>query len=79
MNDWELIRFTTLDELITMTKLHGSALTLNGYTTPERYPFVVTISVASPGNEEVLQFAQEYVDKLNAVAPAKAAINPRVQ
>lgn len=54
---WERLRFQTIDQLVTETKLSGSASMTFGRTTPEGYPFVVICAVASPGNEVALQYA----------------------
>ena len=72
---WEQIRHMTVDQLVTQTKLGGSCLSLNGFTTPERHPLVVIVAVGKPGNEAVVQYAQEFHEKLNArSAWAKVAV-----
>jgi len=71
---WEAIRFMTLDELVTRTKLAGSSAMLWGKTTPEGYPFVVVVAIGAPGNEQVIEFAREYNEKMvRAGAPAAHA------
>lgn len=61
---WEELRWKTVDELITMTKLSGSALMLDGYTTPEGWRFWLTIGVASPGNERIRDLMRQLRDAL---------------
>lgn len=61
---WEQLRYTTLDAMITTTKMEGSAAILHGYTTPERWPYVVVVAIGSPGNERALELAQEFHGKL---------------
>lgn len=45
----------TVEQLITETKLRGSALSLRGTTTPEGWPYHVLVAVESPGNEALGQ------------------------
>jgi hypothetical protein len=74
---WEQVRFLTADQLVTWTKLNGSAFALNGNTTPEGWPFVVVIAVAKPGNERAVELAQEFHRKLTeAGAPVRRTENP---
>ena len=56
---WERLRFATIDQMITTTKLRGSCLTLKGHTTPEGWPFVVVVAVARPGNERAVELAEQ--------------------
>jgi hypothetical protein len=71
---WEEIRFMTMDGLVTFTKLHGSAFSMRGWTTPEGWPFTVMIAVGSPGNEAL---PQALLDTVAALASLKAAVvNP---
>jgi hypothetical protein len=72
---WERIRHLTVDEIVTKTKLHGSAMSLNGYTTPEGWPFVIVVAVAKPGNERVVAYAREFHEKMSAAgAPVAQAV-----
>jgi hypothetical protein len=57
-----------LDSLVTFTKLNGSCLELHGFTTPEGYPFVMVVAVASPGNERAIQLAQDFAAKMRWLA-----------
>lgn len=66
---WEQIRHLTLDQLVTQTKLMGaSAAQLNGVTTPEKWPFVLVITIGGPGNELALDAAQAFHDMLRGRA-----------
>lgn len=69
---WEAIRHATMDQLVTQAKLAGSALQLNGFTTPEGWPFVVVIAVAAAGNEKAVELAQEFGSKLRAAGAGYA-------
>lgn len=51
---WEALRHRTLDQFVTAVKLSGSVGSVNGFTTPEGWPFVVVVAVAAPGNEAVI-------------------------
>lgn len=74
---WERLRFMTIDQLVTETKLGGSASASYGRTTPEGWPFVVICAVASPGNEMALVYAAEFHDRMTeAGAAADRADNP---
>lgn len=64
---WEAIRHLTVDQLVTGTKLRGSALQLIGKTTPEGWEFHIVVAVARPGNEHVVKLAQEFHEKLSAL------------
>lgn len=44
---WELLGTMTINELITATKLRGSATTIRGTTKPEGYPFELIVAVGS--------------------------------
>ena len=63
---WESLRHMTLDQLVTQTKLGGSASGVQGHTTPEGYPFAIVVAVATPGNERVMDFAREFHEKMVA-------------
>lgn len=56
---WEAVRHMTLDQLVTYTKLNGSAFALRGFTTPEGYRFTILLAVGSPGNERGVNFITE--------------------
>lgn len=76
---WEVLRRRTLDELVTATKLTGSALVMDLVTTPEGYPATVIIAVGKPGNEPVPKMLMAYfrAAMARAGAPTVAeAINP---
>lgn len=74
---WEQVRHLTADQLVTWTKLNGSAFALNGNTTPEGWPFVVVIAVGKPGNEHAVELAQEFHRRLTeAGAPLHRGENP---
>ncbi len=79
MNDawdaWERIRRMTVDELLTQTKLAGSALGINGYTTPEGYPFALVVAVGSPGNVQAVELLNELHIKMEAAATWTARAN----
>jgi hypothetical protein len=71
---WEEIRFTTMDSLVTFTKLHGSAFSMRGWTTPENWPFTVIVAIGGPGHEAL---PQALLDALASLSSVKAAIvNP---
>jgi hypothetical protein len=77
--EWEAIRHMTVDQLVTATKLHGSCSGLTGLTTPEGWPFVVVVGVGSPGNEQVVEWAREFYEKMAAAASStRVAVNPGV-
>lgn len=76
---WERLRFMTIDQLVTETKLGGSASASYGRTTPEGWPFVVICAVASPGNEMALVYVAEFQAKMTeAGAAADRADNPEM-
>lgn len=58
----------TVEQLVTDTKLSGSATQTVGHTTPEGWPFIVVVAVAKPGNELAVQYAREFAQKMCAVA-----------
>jgi len=58
----------TVNELVTETKLAGSSAVLRGLTTPEGWPFVVVVAVASPGNEWAVVLAEQYDAKMQEAA-----------
>ena len=75
---WEQVRHTTVDTLVTKVKQEGSALMLEGFTTPEGHPFVLVVAVANPGNELALEYAKEFAGKMNAAAKwSKRGDNPK--
>ena len=78
---WETIRYMTMDQLVTYAKLNGSAFVLNGFTTPERWPFTIVIAIGAPGNEAVPELAKKFHAELSALgAPlTKSAVNPKVE
>lgn len=65
---WEAIRHFTLDQFVRQTKLSSSALQLNGFTTPEKWPFSIVIAVGKPGNELGIQFAKEFFERMSSAA-----------
>lgn len=68
-----------MDQLVTQTKLCGSAMVLNGFTTPENWPFTIVLAVAKPGNERAVEFAQDFFRKMNAAgAPQHFHRNPEM-
>lgn len=74
---WERFRHMTIDQLVTETKLGGSASASYGRTTPEGWPFVVICAVASPGNEAAMVYAGEFHGMMTeAGAAADRADNP---
>jgi len=79
--DWEKLRQMTLDGFVTLTKLNGSVLLLGGFTTPERWPFTITVAVGSPGNEAVIPLTKKIQDSLAQLkVPIKEAIaNPDIE
>lgn len=75
---WEEIRHVTIDQLVTATKLRGTVQVAHGFTTPEGYPFVVLVAIAKPGSERVVEFAKEFMAKMDAAgAPLTRADNPK--
>jgi hypothetical protein len=58
------LKTVSVDQLVTETKLAGSAQEIIGLTTPEGWPFVVIIAVAKPGNERAVEFAKEFHRKM---------------
>lgn len=77
---WEMIRHLTMDQLVTQTKLSGSALVLNGFTTPEKWPFTIVLAVAKPGNELAVQYAQEFFQRMATTgAPRRVQENPKLK
>lgn len=77
---WEQLRHLTLDQLVTQTKLSGSALTFNGHTTPENWPFAVVVAVGKPGNERAVEFARQFFLRIRAAgAPAHERQNPNME
>ncbi len=78
---WEQVRHLTLDEIVTRTKLSkASAFQLNGFTTPEKFPFTLVVAIGStPGNKKAIELATEFKDKMIALAKwAHEAQNPKV-
>lgn len=74
---WERFRHMTLDQLVTETKLGGSASVSYGRTTPEGWPFVVICAVGSPGNEVAMLAAGMFHGTLmRAGAPVDRTDNP---
>lgn len=71
---WEALRHLTIDQLVTKTKLSGCASGVTGYTTPESWPFVVTVAIGSPGNEPALEWAREFHAKLAEAASFAAEV-----
>lgn len=47
----------TVEQLVSLVREHGSALVINGTTTPEGYAFHVCVAVASTGNERAVEAA----------------------
>jgi hypothetical protein len=78
---WEAVRHLTLDQLVTRTKLsNASALRLNGFTTPEKWPFVVVIAIGGPGNEAAIELANEFnAQMLARVKWSEERTNPSVK
>lgn len=77
---WEQVRHLTLDQLVTQTKLAGgSAFQLNGFTTPEKWPFTVVVAIAGPGNDYAVELANEFSTNMkNCARWVKEAENPEV-
>lgn len=78
---WEAVRHLTLDQLVTKTKLaKASALRLNGFTTPEKWPFVVVLAIGGPGNEAAVELANEFnAQMLARVKWSEERTNPAVE
>lgn len=71
---WEKIRHLTLDQFVTQVKLtHGSAFMLDGYTTPEGWPWVFVLAIARPGNEAAVELAKKFHDEMIARAKWNAS------
>jgi hypothetical protein len=77
---WEAVRHLTLDQIVTKTKLsNASALRLNGFTTPEKYPFVLVLAIAGPGNEAAVELADKFNEEMKArVKWSEERQNPKV-
>jgi hypothetical protein len=75
---WEQIRHLTLDQLVTQTKLrNASSALLNGFTTPEKWPFILVIAIGGPGNELAVDAAKTFHDTLKDRARwSYASANP---
>lgn len=73
---WEKIRFATLDQLITHTKLNGSASSYWGHTTPEGWPYIVLLAVGSPQNMPALHLVANAQRDLAALVPPTQTDNP---
>ena len=58
---------TTIDELVYETKTQGSAIGLQGFTTPEHWKFAVIVVVASPGNEAAMELVKEFHLKMRSI------------
>lgn len=67
--DVDVLKHTTVDALVTQTKLSGSLGTILGYTQPEGWHFVILVAVASPGNEAVVPLTKIFLDELMKRAP----------
>jgi hypothetical protein len=67
---WEQVRHLTLDEIVTRTKLsNASAFQLNGFTTPEKFPFTVVVALgATVSDKQAIELATEFKDKMVALA-----------
>lgn len=77
-DSWEQLRHMTLDQFLTFVKLNGSALLQDGHTTPEGWPFVIVVAVASPGNELALKYARDFAKNMTAAASwVKVGKNPK--
>lgn len=75
---WEDIRHATMDQLVTKAKLSGSGMALNGFTTPEGWPFTVLIAIGSPGNELGLDHVREAMARNASIAPdTQYSFNPK--
>lgn len=59
-SEWERVRHMTLDQIVTATKFLGSGTMHLGFTTPEGWPFVVVVAIASPGSEAVVPLTRQY-------------------
>jgi hypothetical protein len=62
------LKTLSVEQLVTDTKLSGSAAQVVGHTTPEHWPFIVVVAVAKPGNELAVQYAKEFAQKMQAVS-----------
>lgn len=61
------LRKTTVDEIVTRIKLSKVAVAvLDGFTTPEGFPFVVVVSVGKPGNERLLELTHQFREDIRA-------------
>ncbi len=86
MNDpWEQIRHLTLDQIVTRVKLASSAsslsnLQLNGYTTPEGYPFELVLFIGKPGNEAAMDLMKKLkAELMERARTVEAAANPNLR
>lgn len=62
------LKQVSVDRFVTDTKLSGSVMSLQGFTKPEHWPFVVIAVVAKPGSEQLLELVREFHGKLAALA-----------
>lgn len=78
---WEAVRHLTLDQIVTKTKLaKASGLRLNGFTTPEKWPFVLVVAIGGPGNEAAVELADKFNEEMKARAQwSEERQNPKVQ
>jgi len=72
---WEQISKMTINQLVTDTKLAGSAFGLLGFTTPEHWPFAIIVAVASTGNEAIIPLIQEFHEKLRSMVSQFARVD----
>lgn len=65
---------TTLNDIVTATKLQGSLLVLKGWTTPENWPFAVVVTVEKPEHGgEMSKLVLRLQEDALEVAPIAAA------
>lgn len=77
---WERLNQMTMEELVTETKLRGSATILMMVTKPEGWPAAVMVVVESQRNAGVLRVIQRAQAELTTLgAPEHRAGNPELE
>lgn len=73
MSDVEDVLQTTINDLVTATKLGGSLLVLKGWTEPENWPFAVVVTVDKGGDRQLVALVRKFQEDALEVAPLAAA------
>lgn len=67
----------TIDQLVTRTKLAGSAALVHGYTTPEGWRFALVLAVGGPGNQAAVDVILDAHVRLAELTSYEYRRNPR--